>query len=93
MVRLTIVSYTVLCLLLVAVTFSYGQTPPDQGSLLQQELDNYVQQQVNWINHIQRQRAEFIQQLQKKQQELQQCKEQLTAVDKEKNDEQKAKKN
>jgi uncharacterized protein HemX len=77
--------YAAICLLAVIVGFSYGQVQqvpqqPEQPSLLQQELDNFMACQAMNINHNNRQRFEYQQQLMKAAQQLQQCTEQLATA-------------
>jgi Lon protease-like protein len=80
-----VVCYVAVCLLAVIVGFSYGQAQqvpeqPEQPSLLQQELDNFMACQAMNINHNNRQRVEWQQQLQKVAVQLQQCKQQAADV-------------
>jgi hypothetical protein len=82
-----ITAYAVVCLLLAIVTLSHGQEQlqqpqQQQPSLLQQELDNFIDCQVTNLTHNRRQKIEHQQQLATKDAEIAQLKQQLALLKK-----------
>jgi cytochrome c-type biogenesis protein CcmH/NrfG len=76
-----IIAYAIVCLLLATVVLSYGQADmQQQPSLLQQELDNFIDCQVTNLTHHRRQKIEHQQQLATKDAEIAQLKQQLATA-------------